>query len=157
MDSFLDGIFGWIFDYIISPIINAIGSVLGFVLSTGPSRLIFALLFLNLLGFFLMYKDKKIAKKNGEIKAAFLKENDLNADNLEKTEARKLKRTQYSRVSESTFLLIAFLGGSLGILLGMKKFNHKTKKQKFTIGIPVIIVIHIIFIIWQIITNISAS
>ena len=157
MDSFLDGIFGWIYDYIISPIINAIGSFFGFVLSTGPSRIIFALLFLNLLGFFLMYKDKKIAQKNGEIKAEFLKENELDPNNLSKDEEKKLKRTQYSRISESTFLLIAALGGSVGILLGMKKFRHKTQKQKFTIGIPVIIAIHIVFVIWQIISSFSAK
>ena len=113
MDSFLDGIFGWIYSYIITPIINFFGDILNLILSTSASRIIFALLFLNLLGFFLMYKDKKIAKKNGELKNAYLKENDLQDTNLSKDDEKAIKRTQYSRVSENTFLLIAALGGSL--------------------------------------------
>lgn len=157
MDSFLDGIFGWIYNTLITPIINAIGAFFGFVLSTTPSKIIFALLCLNLLGFFLMYKDKKIAKKNGELKAQFLKENNLDGNNLEKKDERDLKRTQYSRISESTFLLIAALGGSVGVLLGMKKFRHKTQKPKFTVGIPIIIAIHIVLVIWNIIASFSAS
>ena len=47
-------------------------------------------------------------------------------------------------------MTIALLGGSVGGLLGMKVFRHKTKHPKFYIGIPAILIIQIgltIFII----------
>ena len=43
------------------------------------------------------------------------------------------------RVRESTLLLIAALGGSVGSLLGMYLFRHKTRHLKFTLGIPLIL------------------
>lgn len=43
------------------------------------------------------------------------------------------------RISESTLLSVALFGGSLGILLGMFVFHHKTNKPLFFIGVPVII------------------
>ncbi len=45
------------------------------------------------------------------------------------------------RIPENTLLAIAVLGGSIGCLLGMQIFRHKTRKPKFYIGIPVIIVL----------------
>ncbi len=50
------------------------------------------------------------------------------------------------RISESTLFLLAFFGGSLGVLLGMVAFHHKTKKLRFVIGIPVIILIQFLLI-----------
>ncbi len=47
------------------------------------------------------------------------------------------------RIPESTIFLFAFLGGSVGVFIGMKKFHHKTKKLKFKIGIPLIIIIQL--------------
>ena len=47
------------------------------------------------------------------------------------------------RIPESTLLLLAALGGSVGALLGMKVFRHKTKHKKFTIGVPLILVIQV--------------
>mgnify|MGYP000736138195 CR=1 FL=1 len=35
-------------------------------------------------------------------------------------------------------------GGSIGALLGMKVFHHKTRKAKFFVGVPVILVIEVI-------------
>jgi uncharacterized membrane protein YsdA (DUF1294 family) len=35
------------------------------------------------------------------------------------------------RVSEKTLLLFTFLGGTLGALLGMRMYKHKTKKVSF--------------------------
>lgn len=46
------------------------------------------------------------------------------------------------RVREATLLTLAFLGGAIGVLFGMVFFNHKTKKQKFYIGIPVIYILN---------------
>lgn len=51
------------------------------------------------------------------------------------------------RIKESTLLTIALIGGSIGEIIGMYLFHHKTKKPRFYIGIPVIIVIQIVTII----------
>lgn len=42
------------------------------------------------------------------------------------------------RVRETTMIVLSFLGGAIGVLIGMVFFNHKVKKQKFYIGIPAI-------------------
>ena len=69
----------------------------------------FYLLIINALGFLLMLVDKWKARKNRW------------------------------RVRESTLLLTAALGGSVGSLLGMYLFRHKTLHLKFTLGIPLIL------------------
>ena len=51
------------------------------------------------------------------------------------------------RIPEATLLTIALLGGSIGCLLGMKVFRHKTLKLLFSIGIPVMLALQIILII----------
>lgn len=43
------------------------------------------------------------------------------------------------RIRERTLFLIAALGGSIGSLVGMWVFRHKTKHKSFVIGIPCII------------------
>jgi uncharacterized membrane protein YsdA (DUF1294 family) len=72
------------------------------------------LLLINALAFLLMLIDKYKAKKN------------------------------LWRIRESTLLLIAAIGGSIGALAGMYTFRHKTKHLKFTLGIPVILVLQIV-------------
>ncbi|MTK12647.1 MAG: DUF1294 domain-containing protein [Clostridiaceae bacterium] len=47
------------------------------------------------------------------------------------------------RVPESRIFLISLILGSLGIFLGMHLFRHKTKHKKFTIGIPLILIIQL--------------
>ena len=47
------------------------------------------------------------------------------------------------RIPEATLMGVAALGGSLGSLLGMYTVRHKTKHIKFTVGIPVILVVQI--------------
>lgn len=42
------------------------------------------------------------------------------------------------RIPETTLLTLAALGGSIGGLLGMSVFHHKTRKSAFVIGFPVI-------------------
>jgi uncharacterized membrane protein YsdA (DUF1294 family) len=42
------------------------------------------------------------------------------------------------RIRESTLLLVAAAGGSLGALMGMYTARHKTKHLKFTLGVPLI-------------------
>ena len=43
------------------------------------------------------------------------------------------------RVPERTLFLLAILGGSLGALLGMRVWRHKTLHRSFRIGIPLIL------------------
>lgn len=75
------------------------------------------ILIINLIGFLFMYIDKKRAINH-----------------------------QF-RISENTLLLLSILGGSIGSFIGMYKFRHKTKKKKFTVGIPLIFIIESFLII----------
>ena len=68
------------------------------------------LVIINALGYLLMLVDKKKAKKGAW------------------------------RIPEATLLTIAAIGGSMGALLGMYHFRHKTKHPKFTVGIPLILI-----------------
>lgn len=63
---------------------------------------------------------------------------------LDKIFAIKKKR----RIPESTLLLCALIGGSLGALLGMVLFRHKTKHRRFAIGLPLMLLAHILFYIF---------
>lgn len=45
------------------------------------------------------------------------------------------------RISEATLIGLAVIGGSVGALLGMRFFRHKTKHKKFTVGIPAILML----------------
>lgn len=76
--------------------------------------LLLYLLIINALGFALMLADKVKARKN------------------------------LWRIPESTLMLIAALGGSVGSLFGMYTVRHKTKHRKFTLGIPAILLAQII-------------
>lgn len=49
------------------------------------------------------------------------------------------------RISEMTLLALAILGGSIGALLGMKVWHHKTMHKKFKFGVPAILLIQIAF------------
>lgn len=79
--------------------------------------LIYYLLIMNIIEFILMGLDKLFAIKNK------------------------------NRIPEITLLFLSFLGGSLGSILGMILFRHKTKKWKFKILFTLFLVIHIILII----------
>ena len=48
------------------------------------------------------------------------------------------------RIRESTLILLAVIGGSVGALLAMYTVRHKTKHNKFRIGVPVILAVQII-------------
>ena len=52
------------------------------------------------------------------------------------------------RIRESTLLLIAALGGSVGALLGMEVFRHKTKHWQFKVLVPVFLVLHLALAVW---------
>ncbi len=50
------------------------------------------------------------------------------------------------RIPERSLFLTAALGGSIGILVGMYLFRHKTRHLTFTVGIPVILVLQLFLI-----------
>lgn len=81
------------------------------------SLLIIYLVSVNIIGFALMGNDKRRARKN-----AF-------------------------RIPEATLFAFSIIGGSIGTLIGMYTFRHKTKHMTFKIGIPVIIFVQILFIV----------
>ena len=74
-------------------------------------------LLVNLLGFYAMYTDKLRAKKR-----AF-------------------------RIPEATMFAIAIIGGSIGCILGMYTFRHKTRHWHFVYGMPIILVLQILSIL----------
>ena len=47
------------------------------------------------------------------------------------------------RISEASLFFTALLGGSLGCILGMQHFRHKTKHRKFTVLMPLFLAFHI--------------
>ena len=58
----------------------------------------------------------------------------------------KAKREQW-RIRNGLLLGLSFVGGAIGGYLGMKLFNHKTKKSYYRIGIPLIFIMHSLFLI----------
>ena len=72
------------------------------------------LIIINIIAFFTMWLDKAKAK-NGKW-----------------------------RISEGALFILALLGGSIGAIAGMYTFRHKTKKPRFKVGLPAILVIEII-------------
>jgi len=60
----------------------------------------------------------------------------------------KAKRGAW-RIPEKTLLGVAAAGGSIGSLVGMYTFRHKTKHIKFTLGIPLILIAQLALAIWQ--------
>lgn len=58
---------------------------------------------------------------------------------IDKWKARKDLR----RIPERVLLEIAVIGGSLGAYVGMHLFRHKTRKVKFSVGVPIIFFIQI--------------
>ena len=60
---------------------------------------------------------------------------------------RKAKKGKW-RISEGALFVLAILGGSIGGIIGMYTFRHKTKKPRFTIGFPTILIIEILIIVF---------
>lgn len=85
--------------------------------------LLLYLLIINAVGFVLMLVDKIKAKKN------------------------------LWRIPEATLMGVAAVGGSIGALIGMYTFRHKTKHPKFTLGIPLILAVQISAFIWILVLN----
>lgn len=75
------------------------------------------LVFANIVSFYLMWDDKR----------------------------RAIKKNY--RIPEKTLILWAAAGGSIGSMLGMKVFRHKTRHIKFSLGIPAILLVQLILIV----------
>ncbi len=58
------------------------------------------------------------------------------------TDKRKARRHQM-RTPEFVLMMTAVIGGSVGALLGMLIFRHKTKHLKFIIGVPLILALQV--------------
>ena len=50
------------------------------------------------------------------------------------------------RIPEATLLGLAIIGGSIGALLGMKVWHHKTKHKKFVLGLPLILIAQLVIV-----------
>lgn len=61
----------------------------------------------------------------------------------DKQKARKNKW----RIPERALISTAVIGGSIGCLVGMYAFRHKTKHLRFAVGIPVILALQIVLAI----------
>lgn len=60
----------------------------------------------------------------------------------------KLKAKRGSRrIPENTLFMFTILGGGVGTILGIYIFRHKTKKKKFTVGMPIILILEILLFI----------
>ncbi len=60
---------------------------------------------------------------------------------------KRRARNQGWRIPEKTLFLLSLLGGSLGSLAGMYLFRHKTRHWYFVLGMPLILVAHIVLAI----------
>ena len=60
---------------------------------------------------------------------------------------RKAKKNRW-RIPERTLFGSALLGGSIGALLGMYTFRHKTRHRSFTLGMPTILIAQIALTVW---------
>ena len=61
------------------------------------------------------------------------------------TGRKKAKQGSW-RISEATLLILAVIGGSIGGLLGMQVWHHKTMHKKFKYGLPLILLAQIALI-----------
>ena len=57
-------------------------------------------------------------------------------------------KTDSWRISERMLILFAVAGGSVGALLGMYICRHKTRKPKFKFGVPVILVLQVLVVMY---------
>lgn len=59
---------------------------------------------------------------------------------------RKAKKNMW-RIPEATLFVVALIGGSIGSIIGMYTFRHKTKHLTFVIGMPAILAIQVLVVI----------
>lgn len=81
-------------------------------------NIIIYLIAINIIGFFIMWLDKRKARKGSW------------------------------RIPEKTLFIITAIGGGIGTIAGMYTFRHKTKKLNFIIGLPLITTLEILLILY---------
>ena len=59
---------------------------------------------------------------------------------------KAIKRT--FRIPEATLFIVALIGGSIGSILGMRAFRHKTRHWYFVIGMPAILIAQIALLVF---------
>ena len=59
----------------------------------------------------------------------------------------KAKRSRW-RIPEAALLVLAAMGGSVGALLGMYVWRHKTLHKKFRYGVPLILIAQVAVVVW---------
>ena len=64
------------------------------------------------------------------------------------SDKRRAKRDGARRISEKALFLSAILGGSVGAILGMRLFRHKTKHWYFVWGMPAILLLQLALAVW---------
>mgnify|MGYP001022385141 FL=1 len=52
------------------------------------------------------------------------------------------------RISEATLLSVTAIGGSIGAWVGMKVWHHKTMHKKFKYGIPLVMVLQFVLLLF---------
>lgn len=68
---------------------------------------------------------------------------------IDKRKAKKGKR----RIPEKTLFILVGLGGGIGGILAMYLFRHKTKKTRFVIGFPAIVIFEVLVVIAILVAN----
>lgn len=63
---------------------------------------------------------------------------------LDKHKAKMVER----RIPENTLFMFTILGGGIGTIAGMYVFHHKTKKMKFKVGMPLILILEILIFVY---------
>ena len=63
---------------------------------------------------------------------------------LDKHKAKMEER----RIPENTLFTFTVLGGGVGTIAGMYVFHHKTKKMKFKVGMPLILILEILIFVY---------
>ena len=59
------------------------------------------------------------------------------------------KRFRKNRIRENVLLLIGALGGAISMYITMKLIRHKTRHKKFMTGLPIILILQIVFLIYK--------
>ena len=60
---------------------------------------------------------------------------------------RRAKKNKW-RISEKTLFILAAVGGSVGALLGMTKFRHKTQNWRFKLLVPLFLLLQVALLIY---------
>ncbi len=115
-----------ILDKALSPILAVLKWIISIIFSSRITIIVIFLIAINIIAIILMKKDKEYAQ-NGE-----------------------------RRIREITLLLVALVGGSLGMYYAMFKYKHKTLHNKFRYGVPIIMVMQFAYMAYAVLKGILA-